>query len=237
MKQETNKLIGTMLAMGALAIPAQAAVTAVGTDITTGANWRTAAALEADNEYGTDGYVIYGIDEADTVFSNPYAFDKDQTVLPAGITGVATTTVQMWSGTGNFGTMEDPGNSNAITNTSLSVLLGSTSNTVTISRAADTSFRLTLLAASGDDENRTYNNTVDDGTGGVLQSTTHTANGLHYYVFDISTGSSDVVVTTSAGNHTGLTGVAFDNVTTVPEPSTTALIGLGGLALILRRRK
>jgi hypothetical protein len=29
----------------------------------------------------------------------------------------------------------------------------------------------------------------------------------------------------------------FDNVSVVPEPSTTALIGLGGLALILRRRR
>ena len=65
MKTNKNKLAGTLLALGALAIPAQATVTAVGTDITTGANWRTAAALETDNEYGTDGYVIYGIDAAD----------------------------------------------------------------------------------------------------------------------------------------------------------------------------
>ena len=33
------------------------------------------------------------------------------------------------------------------------------------------------------------------------------------------------------------TGTAFADVTGVPEPSTTALLGLGGLALILRRRK
>ena len=31
-------------------------------------------------------------------------------------------------------------------------------------------------------------------------------------------------------------GVTFDSVA-VPEPSTTALLGLGGLALIMRRRK
>jgi hypothetical protein len=74
-----------------------AAVTGVGTDITAGANWRTAAALEADNEYGTDGYVIYGVNDSDGQFRNPYAFDKDQIVLPAGITGVTTNTVQMWS--------------------------------------------------------------------------------------------------------------------------------------------
>ena len=242
--KQTSKLIGTLMSFGALAVPAQAAVTAVGTDTTTGANWRTAAALEADNEYGTDGYVVYGIDEADGVFSNPYAFDNDQTVLPAAITGVATTALQLWSGDGNFGTMEDPGNANAITNTSLSVLLSGAGATYTISRAADTSYRLTLLAASGDGSNAKWDNTVNDGSGGVLQSTTHAANGLYYHVFDISSGSSDVVITTSVVNtagagasHYGLTGVAFDNVVTVPEPSSTALLGLGGLALILRRRK
>lgn len=38
----------------------------------------------------------------------------------------------------------------------------------------------------------------------------------------------------NAGSFTGLTEVEFS---AVPEPSSTALIGLGGLALILRRRK
>ena len=231
------------MALGALAMPAQAAVTAVGTDTTTGANWRTAAALETDNEYGTDGYVIYGIDAADGVFSNPYAFDMDQTVLAGGITGIAITALQMWSGTGNFGTMEDPGmedpgNGNAITSTPLSVLFGGGA-TYTISRAAGTSFRLTLLAASGDGANAKYDNTVDDGSGGVLQTTTHTVDGLYYHVFDVSSGSSDVVVTTNVptggATHFALTGLAFDNV--VPEPSSTVLLGLGGLALALRRRR
>ena len=79
-----------------------AAVTGGVTDTKTGANWRAAAALETDNQYGADGYVIYGIDETDTQFRNPYAFNMDQTVLPAAITGVTTNTVQMWSGNGNF---------------------------------------------------------------------------------------------------------------------------------------
>ena len=42
-----------------------------------------------------------------------------------------------------------------------------------------------------------------------------------------------------AGNRVGLGEVQFDGVAVaaVPEPSSTALLGLGGLALILRRRK
>ena len=211
-----NKLSSVLVVLGAFTTNTQATVTGVGTDITTGANWRTAAALEADNEYGSDGYVIYGINAADGIFSNPYTFNQDQTVLPAGITGVTTTAAQMWSGNGNLGTVQDPGNGNALTNTPLSVLLGGAGATYTISRAAGTSFRLTLLAASGDNANVTYNNSVNDGSGAVLQSTAHTANGLHYHVFDISSGSSDVVVTssvpTSGSTHFALTGLAFDAV-------------------------
>lgn len=40
-----------------------------------------------------------------------------------------------------------------------------------------------------------------------------------------------------AGNRVGLGEVQFDGVAAVPEPSSTALLGLGGLALLLRRRK
>jgi len=39
------------------------------------------------------------------------------------------------------------------------------------------------------------------------------------------------------GNNGYFGGVVVTNVTAIPEPSSTALLGLGGLALILRRRK
>ena len=235
-------LITTLVAATAVAGSASAAVVAVGTDSTTGAQWRTNAALEGDNEYGTDGYVIYGIDDADGQFRNPYTFNADQVALPAGITNVATNANRMWSGNGNFGQMQDPGNGNVATNTPLLVVLnGLTSSTYTITRDPGVSFRLTLLNASGDGSNAKYDNTVDDGSGGVLQTSTHSANGLHYHVFDISAGSSNVVVTTSVVNtagpgagHFGLTGLAFDNV--IPEPGSLALLGLGGLLIARRRR-
>ena len=209
MTRHASIFIAMVLGVGLLAGVAGATVTAVGTDTTTGPNWRTAAVLETDNEYGSDGYRIYGIDDIDGQFRNPYAFDQDQTVLPAGVTGIANDAVQMWSGNGNFGTMEDPGNGNAIVNTPLLVLL-TAPTTFTISRNAGTSFRLTLLAASGDGANVTYNTSVNDGSGAVPQSSTLTANGLHYHVYDISSGSADVVVSVNAGNHFSLTGLAFD---------------------------
>ena len=42
--------------------------------------------------------------------------------------------------------------------------------------------------------------------------------------------------TSAGGDRVGLAEIAFQG-TVVPEPSSTALLGLGGLALILRRRK
>ncbi|MFK7911466.1 MAG: PEP-CTERM sorting domain-containing protein [Akkermansiaceae bacterium] len=41
----------------------------------------------------------------------------------------------------------------------------------------------------------------------------------------------------SGADRTWYDGVGYELVTTVPEPSSTALLGLGGLALILRRRR
>jgi hypothetical protein len=59
------------------------------------------------------------------------------------------------------------------------------------------------------------------------------------YSFDDAVTSAELFIGFEAdgtGDHWTLDNVSFDG-TVVPEPSTTALLGLGGLALILRRRK
>lgn len=227
--------------MCAVTFPARAIVTAVGVDTTTNGFWRTAAALETDHQYGTNGYIIYGLDADNGVYSDPYSFDKDRVVLPAQITGITTNSTQMWSGNGNFGSMQDPALANAFTHTPLLVRTpGNT--TFNISRTENTAFRLTLLTASGDSVSATFVNIVSDGSGSVQQSSTHTSNGLHYHVFDISAGSSNIIittnVTTAGGTHFSLTGFAFDNVTAVPEPSSLALFaGAGTFVFVMGRRR
>ncbi|MFC5050439.1 PEP-CTERM sorting domain-containing protein [Rubritalea spongiae] len=67
------------------------------------------------------------------------------------------------------------------------------------------------------------------------------------YSFDLTDSGFDVVTSVEfriylddrAGNQNSSSGTYIDNVviSAVPEPSSTALLGLGGLALILRRRK
>ena len=60
-----KKSVMIMLALGGFVASLQASIVAVGVDTTTGGDWRTAAALETDNEYGTDGYLLYGFYHAD----------------------------------------------------------------------------------------------------------------------------------------------------------------------------
>ena len=97
-----------------------ATVTPVGMDSTTGPNWRTAANLEPDNEYGTAGYVIFGLNEAYSVYNDNFdvsdANPANAYNLPAEISiSTSDVNIGMWSGNGNFGTMEDPGNGNTLT--------------------------------------------------------------------------------------------------------------------------
>ena len=210
-----------------------ATVTPVGMDSTTGPNWRTAANLEPDDEYGTAGYAIFGLNEADSVYNDNFdvsdANPANAYNLPAEISiSTGDFNIGMWSGNGNFGTMEDPGNGNTLTSAPVLANTGGTKQ-FTITRAANGAFRITIIVASGDNEGTEYNVAVDDSSGSVNSNYDHVANGLAYHVFDVSEGDSDIQINiTSTTQNRSLMGIAFDGgVIDITDPTDSNSNGIG----------
>lgn len=225
----------------ALATSASAVVSLVGVDSTAGANWRTAANLEADNEYGTAGYAVFGLNAADGVYQVPYdigSTNPDNAYsLPAGVSvSTIDTAIGMWPGNAinNFGTIENPTAGNAIV--SAPVLANSTgTRRFIISRSISAAHRITLLTASGDGQGTEFTLTVNDASGAMMSNYDHSANGLAYHVFDISAGTSDIVIDiASTLENRSISGIGFD---AIPEPSSALLIGIGMLGVAMRRRR
>ena len=230
----------TLLRQGALAalpllataMSLKAAVTVVGIDSTAGANWRTAANLDADQEYGTSGYVVYGLAAADSVYTANYDISSGNPNnvynLPAGV-GVTSidTNIGMWSGNGNFGTLEDPTVGNAITS---APVLANSSGTkrFTVTRSNFDAFRLTVITASGDNQGTEYTVTINDGSGSQSTTYDHPSNGVAYHVFDVSTSNSDITIDiVSSGQNRSLTGIAFDSAVDITDPTDSDNDGMG----------
>lgn len=121
---------------------------------------------------------------------------------------------------------------------------GSTQPVITIVGLSDsTQYNMTVFSGNN---NAAVDYTLDaqaGGTGGtninqVIDSDAEWASGTPFtgsLTTGTGAGSDTITLTTSAGNATPW-GIGIEAVS-VPEPSSTALLGLGGLALILRRRK
>ncbi len=211
-----TRLLIAAIILGAVSTE-YAAVIYVGNDVTAQSNWRTGAALEPDGEYGSDGYVVYGLNEAEGVYAGTYdtslANAKTASLLPdylanvtlAGATG-------MWSGNGNFGRIEDPGAGNALTSTPV-IANGPKPYVFTLTRSSSASFRLTIIYATGDGMTPTWTATVNDGGFAVTASISASVSpNILYQVFDISAGTSPVVVSVTGTQAGWMTGFAFDPV-------------------------
>jgi len=203
-----------------LTVVTNATVTFVGNDTVTKSDWRTAAALESDNEYGTDGYAIYGFNEADGAYNCDYdistANANNLISLPAYISDISLAGNScMWSGNGNFGQIEDPANGNALSNTPLLANGDADPWVFTMTRSTTTGFRLTVMLSNGDNAPSNWITTVDSG-GSALHDfmVPDTSSGTYYEVFDIPSGSGPVTVTVEyvpGGSQFNVTGFAFDS--------------------------
>ena len=222
-----NILSSSLLLTLAMTGAASATVTVIGVDSTAGPNWRTGALIESDGQYGTSGYVVFGLNADNNVYTQPFEVSIDNPAnayhLPAGIeVSTADSNIGMWSGNGNFGEMQDPA-SGILTAVPVLANSGGTRQ-FTISRTVSAAYRLTFLTASGDNEGTGYTLSVDDGSGARTSTYDHVTNGLAYHVYDITEGTEPIVVDISSdAQNRSLTGIAFDPVPLVlPPPGFTS---------------
>ncbi len=234
----------------------QAEVTAAPLDLATGPSWRTGApeAVEADHEYGSDGYVLYGVNLPDGSFTgNNYDTGAANTSnvhqLPAfiSVAAAAGETFGLWSGNGNCGQIENPANGNALTNAA-ALLRGPHASgdplVFTLTRHSDTAFRLTVmigLFSDGGFANNAFTLSVNAGSAGSATADTSSAPvggaagtpGMMYQTFAIGQGTDPITVTIGPGSaaHENIAGFAFDGaaaappVFVTPPQSTTVVTG------------
>jgi len=107
---------------------------------------------------------------------------------------------------------------------------GTSDMDVSFATTLDTSFATALITDSnwGSTVNLTPAEGVVVDSKGAGELLTYTSVSARYVLFEVNANHGD-------GSYVGMSEVRF--IEAVPEPSTTALLGLGGLALILRRRK
>jgi hypothetical protein len=190
--------------------------------------------IDGDNIYGTDGYRTRG---GNTTGSISY-------LASAG---------NIASGGNNFGYMDNPSDPTGIDTFRVGFWGSSTtaasldlfSFTVAGTDLDSQTLRLGVHFdgySSNDGLNFTWTQTVG-GSATASSGTVISANdGYDFAFFDLNGASAgDTFVLSVSDNYTtskwlNYDGVVFDTAP-IPEPSSTALLGLGGLALLLRRRR
>ncbi|NWK54725.1 c-type cytochrome [Verrucomicrobiaceae bacterium N1E253] len=199
------------------------AATFVGVDSVANSQWRTQAQLELDGEYGTEGYLIYGLKRADGTYDAGYdvssLFGKDvssdhELALPSFISDVAGNAKAMWSGNGNFGMLENPANGNALENVPLLVENQASGEVFTLKGSAHQAYRLTVMFADGDGKLASWGMSVRDASGETSMVPDYVftqTSRLAYAVWDVvSDAAGEVRVAVNASNHFSITGFAFD---------------------------
>jgi hypothetical protein len=247
-----NTSMSLAVAMAILSVNAQATVTYVGfqSEIesaadTPGTGWRNAAPvktfdIDGDNILGTDGYW------------NP----SNSSALPAYVASASKQNVGNDNTGSVFGVMDDPGSPGGTDTWNFGGWRHNSTTelemaTVTLSANAGTLLNNQTLRVGWLSDIYNFSGSFfmrasldSGGDSGLTPLISYADNGLDAGFFDISNVADGDVIrlygTANTGSWAVMGGLTFDtitNPTAIPEPSSTALLGLGGLALMLRRRR
>lgn len=237
----SKRLIVAIAALAMVSTTHAATITSLGSDTTTGADWRTAGVAKpstfdpnGDNIYGSDGYFMG---------TYPGSNGFDTTILqstPSFLSSVSTAysipTTNKYYSSSAYSFFDDPTSAGDVRGTLF--YSNEAHFTFTVGQAAD--FVLTVLVGTNGSDSPssvTVNQTAGSGSGTATFNFSGNNSVSEYAFFDISASSGDVFeVVKSGGSGDGITGIAFESSVAIPEPASLAM-GLMGLTLIAARRR
>lgn len=236
----TTAIVTTAMLTGSASA---ATITLLGQDNTTGANWRTTTTAKSatfdpngDNIYGNDGYFVgqtdlgapnSNIETGRFIQSNPTYVSS---IASGGAFFVSDNYIDFDNASLTPGASVTDVNGALYYNSGVKF---------TFDLSADSNFVLAVLVGLNPGSGTPTEITLDQTVGGSATATASAPSGDfdRYVFFEIDGVAGDTfTVSTTSDSDSGISGIAFETVP-IPEPSSTALLGLGGLALILRRRK
>jgi len=247
--KRTMAVVAVAMIVVAAGAAQAATVTFAGADVTTNDAWRTtdlAKALDTDgdNVYGTQGYGLFG----SATYSSPPVYATFANLQPDSL----------WES--HFQHLDDPTQTGLapVPDTTSSGLWGDwygegdlgEKDILSITVTAAGSFRVGFITDNCDQEvmspsdirlRQTVGGSADSG---LISAADDRDLDVDYYFFDVIGAQVDDVFVVSgvafAGNkHNGLAGITFDAAGggDIPEPATIAILGMGALGAMLRRKR
>lgn len=247
-----GKIITTIGAVGLFAaLSTQAAVVSyVGSQLdmesrlNDAGGWRNSATAktldrDSDNVIGTDGYQL---------------FNGDGTSLPSYITSITQTAPAAFGPSGGYAVIDNPADPTGTDTTGTGTWYENGAPNADIQSmftfqttgSVPVDFRIALLWDNTDNSTGIANTQFGlTGAGGDSGFQTITTGNqiLDWYYFDITGATSGETYTLSMQNNSGgaanfqVGGIAFDTPAAVPEPSSLALLILGGLGILTQRSR
>lgn len=226
-------VIAVTLASNSLA----ATITSIGSDTTTGADWRDPTVAKpiafdpnGDNIYGSDGYFM-GTYPGNNGFDTTI-LQSTPSYLSALSTVYSLPKTNTYYSSSAYSFFDDPTSTGEVRGTLF--YTNEAHFTFTLGQATDFVLAV-LVGTNGSDSPSSV--TINQTVGGSATATFNFSGNnpvSEYVFFDISASSGDVFeVVKAGGNQDGITGVGFE---VIPEPASLVLVGMGGLLILGRRR-